>query len=147
MPPPDPAVPEGFTPRAIGGGFMAPFGPLYLRRAPGRPTTFGLRIEDRHCNAMHMAHGGMLTTLADLVLGIGGTEAAGVDGFFITVSLQADYLAPVPRGAWIEAEAQLLRRTRTLLFVQSTFTVEARPVLRASGLFALPRPAAPDPAA
>lgn len=131
-------VPDGFVPRVVGGGFMAPFGPLFVRRGEGG-STFGLRIEPRHCNGMDMAHGGMLTTLADLVLGIGGFEAAGVEGFFITVSLQADFLAPVPLGAWVEARAELLRRTRTLLFVQGTFTAQGRAVLRASGIFALPK--------
>ncbi|WP_135467033.1 PaaI family thioesterase [Crenalkalicoccus roseus] len=134
-------IPAGFVPRPVGGGFLEPFGPLYIRRGEG-PSVFGLRIERRHCNAKDMAHGGMLATLADIVLGIGGLEQAGVPGFFVTVSLQTDFLGPAPLGAWVECRPELLRRTRTLMFVQGTFAAEGRPVLRASGVFHLPKPAA-----
>ena len=75
-----------------------------------------------------------------VVLGIGGLEQAGVTGFFITVSLTQDFLAPVPLGAWLEAEVKLLRRTRNTMFVQGVFRKGGEPALRASGVFRLPRP-------
>ena len=80
------------------------------------------------------------TALTDVVLGIGGLEQAGVKGFFITMSLTQDFLAPVPLGSWLEAEVELLRRTRTTMFVQGVFKVRGEPVLRSSGVFRLPRP-------
>ena len=119
---------------------MQAAGPLYVRRGAGGRGTFGLLVEPRHCNAKDMCHGGMLAALTDVVLGIGGLEQAGVKGFFITISLSQDFLAPVPLGSWLEAEVQLLRRTATTMFVQGVFTVGGEPVLRASGVFRLPRP-------
>ena len=87
-------------------------GPLYVRRdAGGGRGTFGLLVERRHCNAKDLCHGGMLAALADVVLGIGGLEQAGVKGFFITISLTQDFLTPVPLGSWIAAEVDLLRQT------------------------------------
>ena len=74
------------------------------------------------------------------MLGAGGLEQAGVKGFFITISLTQDFLAPVPLGSWLEAEVDLLRRMRTTMFVQGVFTVRGEAVLRASGIFRLPRP-------
>jgi acyl-coenzyme A thioesterase PaaI-like protein len=136
------AVPPGFAPRPVGGGFMAAMGPLQVRRDASGRAAFGLLIEPRHCNAKDMCHGGMLAALTDLVLGIGGLEQAGVAGFFITMSLTQDFLAPVPLGAWLEAEVELLRRTRTTMFVQGVFRVRGEPALRASGVFRLPRPEA-----
>jgi acyl-coenzyme A thioesterase PaaI-like protein len=132
--------PPGFAPRRISGGFLQPFGPLYLRAGAEGASTFGLRILPQHCNAKDMAHGGMLATLADIVLGIGGLEQAEAPGFFVTVSLQTDFLGPAPLGAWVECRPELLRRTRTLMFVQGTFTADGRPALRASGVFQLPKP-------
>jgi len=73
------------------------------------------------------------------VLGIGGLEQAGVKGFFITVSLTQDFLAPVPLGSWLEAEVELLRRTSSTMFVQGVFRVRGKAALRASGVFRLPR--------
>lgn len=134
------AVPEGFAPRPVGGGFMEAAGPLYVRRDGAGRATFGLLVEPRHCNAKDMCHGGMLAALTDVVLGIGGLEQAGVKGFFITVSLTQDFLAPVPLGSWMEAEVELLRRTSTTMFVQGVFKVRGEPVLRSSGVFRLPRP-------
>ena len=134
------SIPHGFEPRPVGGGFMAAAGPIYVRRDAAGRATFGLLVEPRHCNAKDMCHGGMLAALTDVVLGIGGLEQAGVRGFFITISLTQDFLAPVPLGAWLEAEVDLLRRTRTTMFVQGVFRVRREAALRASGVFRLPRP-------
>lgn len=134
------AIPHGFVPRPVGGGFMEGAGPIYVRRDAAGRATFGLLVEPRHCNAKNMCHGGMLSALTDVVLGIGGLEQAGVKGFFITISLTQDFLAPVPLGSWLEAEVDLLRRTRTAMFVQGVFRVRGEAALRASGVFRLPRP-------
>jgi len=133
-------IPEGFVARPLGGGFMRPIGPIWVR--PGAAgSTYGLRVEEAHCNGMAMCHGGMLATLVDVVLGIGGLERTGTPGFFITISLSTDFLAPVPLGSWIEATVDLLKQTPRMMFVQGLFTVADAPVMRASGVFQLPRPA------
>jgi acyl-coenzyme A thioesterase PaaI-like protein len=138
-PSPDAAPPPGFTPRPMRGGFLADAGPIYQRRDPGGgPTVFGLRVLPQHCNAKDMCHGGMLATLADIVLGLGGFEQAGVRGFFITISLNTDFLAPAPLGAWIECRPEMVRATRSMVFTQGVFTVDGAPVLRASGVFRVP---------
>ena len=134
-------IPEGFLPRRAGGPFLDPIGPIYLRAGEGG-STFGIRLERRHCNNQSVAHGGMLATIADIVLGIGGTEQAGTPGHFITVSLVTDFLAPAPLGAWLECRPALLRRTARLMFVEGRFTADGTAVLRASGVFNLPRPKA-----
>jgi acyl-coenzyme A thioesterase PaaI-like protein len=51
------------------------------------------------------------------------------------VSLQVDYLAPSHQGAWVEGEAQVLRTTSTLAFIQGLVTADGEPVARASGVF------------
>lgn len=132
-------IPEGFLPRRAGGPFLDPIGPIWLRPEEGG-STFGIRLERRHCNNGMVAHGGMLATFADLVLGIGGTERAGAPGHFITVSLVTDYLAPAPLGTWLECRPVLLRRTARLMFVEGRFDADGTPVVRASGVFSLPRP-------
>lgn len=134
-----PGIPEGFAPRRAGGPFLEPVGPIWMRPDEGG-ATFGIRLERRHCNSHAVAHGGMLATFADLVLGIGGAEQAGTPGNFITVSLVSDYLAPAPLGTWLECRPRLLRRTARLMFVEGLFEADGEAVLRASGVFNLPRP-------
>jgi acyl-coenzyme A thioesterase PaaI-like protein len=132
-------IPDGFLPRRAGGPFLEPIGPIF-RRGGDDGSCFGIRLERRHCNNQSGAHGGMLATFADLVLGIGGTEQAGTPGHFITVSLVTDYLAQAPIGAWLECRPVLLRRTSRLMFVEGRFEADGTAVLRASGVFSLPRP-------
>jgi acyl-coenzyme A thioesterase PaaI-like protein len=132
-------IPEGFVPRPAGGPFLGPIGPVFRRPEEGG-ARFGIRIERRHCNSQDVAHGGMLATIADIVLGIGGAEQAGTPGHFVTISLVTDYLAPAPLGAWLECHPALLRRTSRMMFVEGRFLADGHPVLRASGVFALPRP-------
>ncbi len=132
-------IPEGFLPRRAGGPFLEPIGPIYLHPGEGG-SRFGIRLERRHCNNQSVAHGGMLATFADLVLGIGGVEQAGTPGGFVTVSLVTDYLAGAPLGAWLECRPVLLRRTARLMFVEGRFEADGAAVLRASGVFSLPRP-------
>ncbi len=137
----DAAPPPGFAPRTVNGRFLEPIGPLYVRQdAGGGPGIYGLRVLPAHCNIKDMAHGGMLATLADVVLGIGGLEQAGTPGFFVTISLQTDFLGPAMLGAWVECRPEMLRRTRTMMFVQGLFTADGEPALRASGVFRLPKP-------
>jgi acyl-coenzyme A thioesterase PaaI-like protein len=132
-------IPDGFVARRAGGPFLDPIGPIF-RRPEDAGARFGIRIERRHCNNQAVAHGGMLATIADIVLGIGGAEQAGTPGHFVTVSLVTDYLAPAPLGAWLECHPVLLRRTSRMMFVEGRFTADGANVLRASGVFALPRP-------
>lgn len=141
------AVPDGFVPRPVGGGFLHDVGPIYVRHDDGGRARYGFRVAPRHCNPMDICHGGMLATFADVVLGLEGLRQAGAKGFFTTISLNTDFIAPAPLGAWVEARAELLSRTRSMLFVQGLFTVGETPVLRASGVFRLPQPAASAAAA
>ena len=51
------------------------------------------------------------------------------------MSLQIDYLAPAPKGAWVEGQAQVLRTTRSLVFAQGLVTADGQTVARVSGVF------------
>jgi hypothetical protein len=55
-------------------------------------------------------------------------------------------LAPALLGTWLQCEPVLLRRTRTLVFAQGVCMADGKPVLRASGVFALPKDLPPQPA-
>jgi acyl-coenzyme A thioesterase PaaI-like protein len=57
------------------------------------------------------------------------------DRFLPTISLQIDYLAPAPLGAWVEGEAEPLRITRSLVFAQGLVTADGVPCARVSGVF------------
>lgn len=144
-----PLVPEGFKPLPVGGDFIGVNGPLYVRsvaQADGSKLRhLGFRVEQRHCNPMGNCHGGMLATFADMMLPmLAHRQAVELRGQFLpTVSLQIDYLAPSPLGAWVQGEAQVLRITRNLAFVQGLVTADDVPALRVSGIFKIGKPFTP----
>jgi uncharacterized protein (TIGR00369 family) len=132
------AVPEGFRPLVMGGEFMAVNGPLYLRHE-GETVQLGFRVEPRHTNPLGICHGGMLATFADMLLPATihrRTEPAH-RRFLPTISLQMDYMAPAPLGAWVQGEAQLLRQTLTMVFAQGLISADGKLAVRVSGCFKL----------
>jgi uncharacterized protein (TIGR00369 family) len=128
-------IPEGFAARRFGEGFIGVNGPLYARRQDGG-FQLGFRVEPRHCNPMGICHGGMMATFCDMLLPLSAHVLSDVGNRFLpTISLQIDYLAPSPLGAWVQGEAQVLKATRSLVFMQGLVQADGTPVARVSGLF------------
>jgi len=74
-----------------------------------------------HCNASGILHGGLLVTMADLAI---YTEAVrGQAGeSIVTVSLNSDFVAAAREGAFVEARADVVRRTGSLAFLRAQIT-------------------------
>jgi uncharacterized protein (TIGR00369 family) len=134
--PAGPAVPAGFAAMRMGGDFIRANGPLYLRTADGR-AQLGFRVERRHTNPAGICHGGMMASFCDMLLPVCAHHQvdAVAKRFLPTISLQIDFLAPTPLGAWVQGEAEVLRTTASLVFVQGLVHADGTPVARASGLF------------
>lgn len=127
-------IPPGFHALRMTGAFIEQVGPLYLKR-DGDELWVGFRVEERHTNPMRICHGGMLASFADMLLPLSIHRKSEVGMRFLpTVSLQIDYLAPAPLGAWVEGDAQVLRVTRSLVFAQGLATADGMPILRVSGI-------------
>lgn len=134
---------EGWRPLAAGGGFLAAVGPLLWRRDPDG-LAMGFRVGAHHCNPVGACHGGMLMTLADVVMGFGLGDRLGEDRFVPTIGMTADFLAPAPRGRLVWGRVEVLRQGRRTGFAQCLLrTGRDDIVMRASGLFQLDRPADP----
>lgn len=136
-------IPAGFTALPRPKGHIGVVGPLYLRREKANPAhperdlvELGFRVEPRHCNPAGILHGGMMATFADMLLPLSAhfLSRAAAQHFLPTVSLQIDYLAPSPAGAWVRGEAQVLRATRSFLFMQGLVWADAELAARVSGV-------------
>ena len=128
-------VPPGFAPVAAGGGFIAANGPLYVLQE-GPLVKFGFRVEPRHCNPMGICHGGMLASFCDMLLPLSVHRKSVEVGlrFLPTVSLQLDYMAPVPLGAWVEGECDVLTVTRAMVFARGLVRADGVTAVRCSGV-------------
>ena len=139
--PADPPTGGGAGPAAAGWeqradeGFPALVGPLWSRRE-GALRAYGIIAEPRHTNVHGIVHGGMLMTLADTALGLNVWEEAGRQPS-VTVQLDVQFLAVVRPGEFVEARAEILRRTRSVIFVRGALAVGGRSVAAASGVWKL----------
>lgn len=134
------AIPHGFRRASIGGPFLAHNGPVYAR-LDGERLQLGFRVEARHTNPLNICHGGMLATFADMLLPFVIIYEPGHERRFLpTISLQVDYLAQAPLGAWVQGEGEVLRRTRSMVFAQGLVCADGVPAMRVSGIFKLGQP-------
>ena len=65
----DVQIPAGFAKLDVTDDFVGLVGPLYYK-AEGEKIRIGLPLEPRHGNPMGWAHGGLLVTVADMVMGV-----------------------------------------------------------------------------
>ena len=133
----DQNIPPGFVVAAAGSGFASRNATFYGQWANER-LQLGFRVGEQHTNLGGVLHGGMLATFADTLLPYCAMyQALGGRRFLPTISLQIDYLAPAAIGAWVQGEADVLRTTRNMLFMQGIITADDTPIARVSGIFKL----------
>ncbi len=130
-------VPEGFKPVIIGGAFAMRSGPFFAHWT-GQHMLLGFRVQAHHVNPANQCHGGMLSLFADLFLSTAALYQVDMPRHFLpTISLQTDFLASAPLGSWVEGKADILRKTRSLVFTQGLVHADGTLILRTSGVFKL----------
>lgn len=133
-------APAGFTklPDLGPSGFNALCGGLWVKLQDGSMLG-GFRVEAIHCNPAGSCHGGMLATFSDVHLALAAQFENRFDALILpTVSLTLDYLAPTPKGAWVEARADIIKVTRGTVFASETLLADGTPVAFARGIFKIP---------
>ena len=128
--PPDPAA--GWKPMRA-SDYPALVGP-FLARREGGGWRYGFVAEQRHLNKGGVVHGGMLVSFADDALGATVWEAVGRQPV-TTVQLSTQFIAPVRLGEFVEMRAEVLRRTRTVVFIRGVLEVGGRAVVHADGVW------------
>jgi uncharacterized protein (TIGR00369 family) len=124
-----------------GQGFVDHVGPFYVRKEASGLRSFGFVAEPRHANLIGVVHGGMLMTLADRALGVGAWDAA--EGKpSVTIQFDMQFLSAVKMGEFAELAPEVVRLTRSLVFMRGTLTVSGKAAAAANGVWKiLDRPA------
>lgn len=126
-------IPEGYAP-AWNEGFNEYVGPFYGKANEDGTVHFFVDMREEHLNGAGMAHGGFLMAFADAVLGTAVSLA--VDGApCATMTLNSDFVAAAKPGARIEGEAEVTRRTRSVVFVSGRVYAGDKTLLTASGIW------------
>ena len=102
----DTLIPEGFRELDVPDSFVGLIGPLWFK-AEGEKLRVGLPLEPRHGNPMGWAHGGLLVTVADMVMGVGSGHATGIRWPHPTVSLSTEFVRGAKLGQWLEGTARV----------------------------------------
>jgi len=129
-------VPPGYAPVSGRSAFTDLIGPFHQKVVDGRLHR-GFRVESRHTNQLGIAHGGMLLSFADTLLGAALRHDLGHSRPAVTVKLSADLITAVRRGAWVEGSAAVSRAGRNLVFVRGRVWSGKRTVLTAEAVFQL----------
>src|SRR3546814_409704 len=127
--------PSGYTLADLGKGYSEAFGPVFIDRSGAR---MAFRVAERHANPIDTCHGGALATFADAMIAAVHAGAESGQAHTPTITLTVDYLAPVAVGELVEADVQLVKSTRTMLFVQSLMIANGKIVARASAIYRNP---------
>lgn len=130
------APPPGWVSLSHPGGFAMMHGPIFARFETGR-LLLGFRCTERHLNETDTCHGGMIATFCDHQ-GYAVQAETGFD-FVVTptISLGIEYLEPVLLGDWVVGEAQLMKRTRRMLFSTFIGRVGGRTAFHSRAIFRL----------
>ncbi len=128
--------PPGFRPFAHPSPFLErAAGPVWERSGDG-PLVVGLRIAPEHANTWGAAHGGLLSTVADVAMGAAVGRAAGPP-LPVLVGLTMDFVRSVPVGGWVEVRTEVLRTGGRLGFCRADVHADEELAARASGIFAM----------
>ena len=134
-------VPADFASLKLKSAFLQHIGPFY-GAARGGGTVVGLLMEDRHMNWSDVAHGGVLTAMADATLSYQVAFSEDPPLPLATISLHTDFLGAAKLGDWLEASAKVDKMSRTMAFVSGHISAGGARLMTMSGTYRVFRPSA-----
>lgn len=126
-------IPAGYTRYDSQNNFVEYIGPLYWRDGTEGPQ-FGFRVESRHCNMLDIAHGGLLSAFADIVITRMVAECTEVPRRALTLSLTTDFIGAARRGAWVESQVCVSKHSGSIGFASCEVFADGVLVLHASAV-------------
>jgi len=115
--------------------FLDALGPFFYRQTELN-FVIGLRIASKHVNSRGSAHGGLLLTLADIALGYTASAFSDSPLALTTVNIAADFAGHAPIGDRLEAQVDIQKIGRRLVFANAYLMVGVERISRVSAIFA-----------
>jgi acyl-coenzyme A thioesterase 13 len=108
-------------------------GPMYESRKGIEPRRCAMVIEPKHCNTSGIVHGGLLMTFADYSTFALAREAIGPNGG-VTISMTSDFTSAARADDLLEASVEVVKSTRSMVFVQGRIGVGEATVMSFSAV-------------
>ncbi len=103
------------------------------------PMLVGLRICPHHINYQDAAHGGVISTFADVALSHAVYDAERPRLAPSTITLQVNYLTGAKLGDWLEAQVRVDRIGGRTAYTSGEIMRADTPIATMSGVFAIKR--------
>jgi uncharacterized protein (TIGR00369 family) len=130
-------IPEGFERHFRQSPLTDPWEPIYSKRTDAA-VILGLRVAAPHTNSRGVAHGGLITTLADNAMGLSCAIKLG-GARLVTVNLAIDFIGPAAIGQWLAVTTDVIKTGGTLCFAQCAVTADGEMCARANATFRVVR--------
>lgn len=108
-------------------------GPYYMKADGEGGYVCAFLPEAKNANGMGNIHGGALMTFADFALFAHAHDHMG-QGPCVTVQFESQFIGAAKQGVLIESRGEIVRTTRSMLFVRGLMSQEGKPVLAYSGI-------------
>lgn len=118
-------------------GIPASFEALWTQRGESG-WRYAVKLDERHCNAQGIIHGGLMVSFLDHALSLQIWEATD-RSYCTTVQLDTKFLRPVRPPAFIELDSEIIKQGKNLVFARAALMVEGGRVLEASGVWNVTR--------
>ena len=113
-------------------GFMKHLGGLSFKQIDDNNYEFSGKIQDVHLNTGGIAHGGYLATIADAGMGTAAHMIASGKRC-VTINLEIKFLSAGKLGDDLTGKVQILKKTKTLIFINCIISNSKGIVSSASG--------------
>jgi uncharacterized protein (TIGR00369 family) len=133
------AAAQAFDPAAAGWviqegpQFAKLVGPVWGREVEGE-LRLGFLAQTKHANRAGNVHGGMLMTFADQAMAVAARRATGGKRH-ATIELNIQFVDAVRIGEFVEARSEVVRATRSVVFMQARMFVGPRVVAATNGIW------------
>jgi acyl-coenzyme A thioesterase PaaI-like protein len=132
-------IPPSFEPAGFTPGFLDHGGPYYLGAQMEGVRVVGLLICPHHINYRDTAHGGVISTFADVAMSHAVFDAERPRLAPSTATLTVNYLAGAKLGDWLEARVRIDRLGGRTAYTSGGIWRGEEQVATMSGAFAIRR--------
>ncbi|MEQ9144444.1 MAG: PaaI family thioesterase [Parvibaculaceae bacterium] len=107
-------------------------GPYFFKKQDDGRVRCAFEAKAHHCNGGGFLHGGALMTFADFALFAIASDV--LDGPGVTVSFNSEFISAVGAGNLIEATGEVVRNTRSMVFVRGQVICDDETLLNFSAI-------------
>ncbi len=115
-------------------GFMKHNGGLLFRDVSDTEFEFKSTIQDIHLNKREITHGGFICSLIDAGAGTAVYRASNNQSC-VTISLDVKFIAPSRLGDEIFGKVKILKKTKSMLFVNCNLYINKNIIASATGVW------------